>query len=436
MATLLELKTQQQEALNKADAALKTAEAAARPMNASEQEQYNNAMGDFRAIGVTVKAKEELANLHLLNPAQMLAGVHPEAEGADAEFAAHLRGSRRTFSKAYFNAFAQMAKARGAVTPALAAALAAGYDAEGGYAFPALNAALSEGTTTAGGFAVPVTVDQQIVPLAPPVIGVETIATVIPTSMDVKFPRKTAHGTATYKAESAAFGGADPTIDQFTLSAYMVGHSEAASWELLQDVVAFQSFMTDDILLSIATLKENYYVNGTGTNQPQGLIGNTGTGTGAAYAVTGTPATDSAALLLATFDVLGTISPVYDAGASWLMQRATSVAIRKAQMQTNLFAPVYFTDGAGKDYLHGRPVTFSGAMPLLPTATTTGVSPILFGDFKRGYLIGHRGGSGVNVKILDQIQALNGQLVILGYQRVDARVRRSEAIQQISFSHS
>jgi HK97 family phage major capsid protein len=65
-------------------------------------------------------------------------------------------------------------------------------------------------------------------------------------------------------------------------------------------------------------------------------------------------------------------------------------------------------------------------------AATTGLTPILFGDFKAGYMIGVRGGAGVNVKILDQPKALEGLITVLGYQRVGSIIRRSEAIQAIT----
>jgi HK97 family phage major capsid protein len=117
------------------------------------------------------------------------------------------------------------------------------------------------------------------------------------------------------------------------------------------------------------------------------------------------------------------------------MSRATAVAIIKAQRQANLFAPVW-TREAGRDLLHGFPVAYSSNMPALPTATTAGVTPILFGSFPDGYVIGDRGGSGTFVKILDQPLATAGQTILLAYKRVDGRVRRSEAIQQISISHS
>jgi hypothetical protein len=126
----------------------------------------------------------------------------------------------------------------------------------------------------------------------------------------------------------------------------------------------------------------------------------------------------------------------YQPNASWVMSRATGLAIKKAQMQTNLFAPVATTDPDGTERILGRPVFYDVNAPALPTATSSGVVPILFGDFRQGNIIGVRGGAGINVKILDQPLALQGQLAILAYRRIDSRIRQAEAIQQIKISHS
>jgi HK97 family phage major capsid protein len=67
-------------------------------------------------------------------------------------------------------------------------------------------------------------------------------------------------------------------------------------------------------------------------------------------------------------------------------------------------------------------------------AIAAGNTPVLFGDFKTGYVIGDRGGSGVNVKILDQPKAIEGILQLLAYRRTDGRVRRCEAIQAITLA--
>ena len=57
------------------------------------------------------------------------------------------------------------------------------------------------------------------------------------------------------------------------------------SWELLQDVGMFQEFAVRDLINAVDINEDNFFVNGTGNSQPQGLVGNVGTGTGAPYAV-------------------------------------------------------------------------------------------------------------------------------------------------------
>jgi HK97 family phage major capsid protein len=262
-------------------------------------------------------------------------------------------------------------------------------------------------------------------------MGVREIATVIPTAMDIKIPRATTISTAAAKAEGVGdglnvFTESDPVLDQFTLSAFMAGLTHEISWELAQDVPSFQQFAVGDMLLAQSLFEENLFVNGSGVSQPQGLLGNVGTGVTGVAAGTDTYASE---LLDATFDVMGLLKGAYHPGASWLMSRATSIKLRKAQKQANLFEPVFVRVG-GKDYLHGSLVTYSTAMPAIGAGNT----PILFGDFKVGYVIGDRGGSGINVKVLDQPKATEGLLVLLAYRRTDGRVRRSEAIQAITLA--
>jgi HK97 family phage major capsid protein len=420
---LFEMKKLHTEALDKAESFLVAAETAKRVMTPAETENMNAAMAEATALAAQITAADAINTLRAQAPAgRIIPGTGHAENNAENE--------GRVLTSEYRREFAAWAKSRG---KSIGASMSLGLDSEGGFVFPArgrASAASYEGGATSGAVIVPVQIEQQIVELAPPEMGVETIATVIPTSFDMKFPRKTAHGTAAAKAESfstpSSFTGTDATLDQFTLSAYMIGHPEDASWELLQDVNVFQSFMTQDILLSLAILKEAWFVNGSGSGQAQGLIGNTGAGVTGVAAVSGSYGNP---LLDATFDVQGDLNAIYHPNAKFLMARSTSIVMRKAQKQANLFEPV-FTRINGTDYLHGYEVVYSTSMPAVGAAST----PVLFGDFKAGYLIGHRGGSGINVKILDQPKAIQGLLTVLGYQRLDGRVRRSEAIQAISLT--
>src|SRR5690242_13376746 len=387
---LFQLKKDKTFALNKAESIVTASERENREMTAAEEAEYNTAMAAVEALAPKIAKLERQSTLrhHLVN-GKLLPG------GPGAVGKARTPEAPGVLSEDYFNDFFTWIGSRGTQ----------------------MGAALYEGAGSAGGFAVPVIVDGQVVPLAPQEMGVRSAATVIPTSSDIKIPRATALGQAAIKAESGAadnfFQETDPTLDQFTLSAFMAGGIHTVSWELAQDVPSFQQFCITDLVLALQILEEGLFCNGTGTGQAQGLVGNVGAGV-----TCGTHAYSD--ILDSTFDILGTLNAVYHPGASWLMQRATSVGLRKAQKTANLFAPV-FTRENGQDYLHGYPVVYSTSMP----ANGAAAKPILFGSFEDGYIIGDRGGSGVNLKILDQPKASEGQVQLLVYRRVDGRVRRS-----------
>jgi HK97 family phage major capsid protein len=409
---LFDLKKQHKHAVDKADSIVMAAETAGRrELTASEDADVTMALNAAKTLGHEIAAIEKKNTLMsqftsrgMFDGAALLASAPASHEGGRA----FSRPAERVqLSEDYANAFHDYVRSNGMNTA---------------------SAALYEGAGSQGGFVVPSIVDQQIVPLAPTDMGVRSIATVIPTAMDIKIPRATTISTATAKAESGAstnlFTESEFVLDQFTLFAFMAGLTHIISWELAQDVPSFQQFAVGDMLLGQSLFEENWYVNGTGTGQPQGLIGNTGAGvTGVLVGSDGY----GSELLDATYDVQGLLKGAYHEGASFLMQRATGVLLRKAQKQANLFEPV-FTRSNGQDYLHGYPVTYSTAMP----AIAAGATPVLFGNFKLGYVIGDRGGSGINVKILDQPLATAGQIILLSYRRTDGRIRRSEAIQAIT----
>lgn len=419
------LKAQRKEALDKADAILKTAESGKRNLAVYESVELENLHKEIAALNRDIENVESRNTITRFDPMQLMGASGP---GPRTDF----RVQTKQLSPEYTSAFYAMIRnaGKGPSDPNLAE----GFDAAGGgFALPGfvprtsrIGATLYEGSQGAGGYAVPITVDDQIVPLAPQEMSVRQLATVIPTVSDIKFPVKASFGTATAKAETSAFTEGDPSLSQFTLSAFMAGIQETISWELAQDVPAFQAFAVDDMLLAQQMYEENLYINGTGTGQAQGLIGNVGAG------VTEEPDSNGNLVSVAgTLALLAKLNAVYHPNASWLMTRATSIIIRTAQVGANLFNPV-FQRVNGQDYLHGYPVFYSASMP----TATRGNSPVLFGDFKRGYIIGDRGGSGINVKVLDQPQAANGLLVLLAYRRTDGRVRRSEAIQTYTIAAS
>ncbi len=396
-------------ASKKADAILAAAETAGRDLTDNERVDFDASMAEVQTLTPQIANIERRNTLSALVRTQGPGVLIGAPRNANGEANAAPGVEKKTLSAEYRNDFQ--------------AWIASGGNKVG--------AALYEGSNPAGGFAVPITVDGQIVALAPQETGIRKLAQVIPTSNDLRVPRKAAFGApSAAKAESGAvqntFAESGPTLDEFTLSAYMSGAYDRISFELAQDVPAFQSFVIGDLLNGQQQAEEAWYISGTGNGQPQGVIGNTGAG------VTEQPdALGNLVTIDGTLDLVGTLNAEYHPNASFLMSRLTSILIRKAQRQSNLFEPV-FTRSNGQDYLHGYPVQYSSAMP----AAAHGATPIIFGDWTQGYLIGDRGGAGINLKILDQPMALQGQIIILCYRRTDGRVRRSEALQAYTVAAS
>jgi len=407
MPGILELRKLHEHALQKAERILAAARNESRELTASEEREIESATANATELEAKISEAESISTIRSVFPfGGTLLGEQGVA-GVRAPNNFNGGASTRRLGREYQTAFNEYLSTHG----------------------QKITAALNEGTGSAGGYAVPIQVAGQIVQLAPPDFGVRSIATVLPTASDVKIPRQTAVSTATAKAEGTGSGSnlfteSEPTLDQFTLSAFMAGVLHQISFELAEDVPSFTQFAINDMSTAQSIYEENKFVNGSGTGEAQGLIGNTGAGVTGVLVGSDNYASE---LLTATFDVQGQLKGEYHAGASWLMARATSVVLRKAQAASNSFNPV-FTRENGRDYLHGYPVTYSTAMPAIGAGNT----PVLFGDFRQGYVIGDRGGSGLNVKILDQPKATEGLILLLAYRRTDGRVRRSEAIQPIA----
>ena len=448
---LLDMKQEQKAALDAASAVIATAERAGRNFTASEQETYTASMETYKGLGVTIRAREEMNTIRSIFPngtpfggASTPADMTPLrlATARNPEYAKALHGFLCTGGKEHSEDLTIGADGFGGYLIPGSEAYTRQRLANGSY--PKMSAATYEGTeggsNGAGGYAVSVPTLDLVTPLAMPDLGIFDASLIVATASDVKIPAAASFGTSAIKAEStgtiATFGGSDPTLSQTALTSFMAGAVRYASWELLQDVQSFQAYLTDDLIRGQRILEGSLLATGTGSGQPLGVFGNTGTGTGAAYELTGTTSSDGLLLLESLFDVTATLKGQYQAGAAWIMSRATGLAIRRAQMQSNLYIPIATTDPDGTERILGKPVFYDVNAPALPTATNAGVVPILYGDFKQGYIIGIRGGGGVNIKLLDQPFATAGQLAIMAYRRLDGRIRRSEAIQAVTVSHS
>lgn len=276
------------------------------------------------------------------------------------------------------------------------------------------NASLGEsGTAAAGGALVPIETDPSIPAMAIEETIARSLSRVITTSMNLELPYQASKTVAALKAESNssgtnAFATNAPGFGTTTLTSYVVGDSVYASWELLQDAKAASDFITADLQRAIRVKEENLFVTGSGTNQPQGYLGNGTTATGAS--ITGGAATLGINPII---DTMGTLNRAYYNNASWLVNRQEFNRLLKAQVAANQFQTFVTFDPNGAARLFGYDVAFSAEMPVFVASPAVNGS-WMFGDFKSFATIGDRGDSNIRIKVLDQVAALNGQTVILG----------------------
>jgi HK97 family phage major capsid protein len=295
------------------------------------------------------------------------------------------------------------------------------------------NASLGEGgTSTAGGALVPIETDPTIPALAIEETVCRELSRVISTDRNINLPYQSALTVAALKAESNssgtnAFATNAPGFATTELQAYVIGDSVYASWELLEDSKAAAQFIPMDIQRSIRVKEENLFVNGTGSGQPQGYLGNGTTATGV-DAGSGSAALSVNALL----DTVATLNRAYYAKAKWLVARPEFNRLLKKQIASSQYQTFVTFDPNGDARLFGYPVAFSAEMPGYAAGSPPTTGAWMFGSFSDFAVIGDRGDSNIRIKVLDQIAALNGQTVILGYRRTDQRILLAQAVVQFN----
>jgi HK97 family phage major capsid protein len=287
-------------------------------------------------------------------------------------------------------------------------------------------AEVSTGAAADGSYLVPSQTDPSIPNLAIIEASARKLSRVITTEMDLKLPYQAAKSTAAAKAESytvsgTAFSQSVPTFNTTTLTAYMGGNSIYVSWELLQDVKALSAFITAELNRAVFTYEENAFINGNGTTAPLGYVN-------------GATAQATASLTSNTIlDLIAALNKQYYAGASFLFNRSEFHRLYKAQIAASMFQTWVTYDANGQARLLGFPVAFSSQLATY-TASPAVDGYVLFGDFASGWVIGDRGDSNIRVKVLDQVAAVNGQTILLGYRRTDQRCILAESVQLLTTS--
>ena len=255
-------------------------------------------------------------------------------------------------------------------------------------------------------------------------------ATIIQTSLDrVLIPTE---GTSMAKfaitAEEAAVNEDEPTFGQVIAVVHKGTKLVKVSEELMADQKAnLDPFLTNAFARAEAEWENYYFVSvGTGTSQPQAALVASGAGLTAA---------GTNAITAANMNTL-----IYSLGASYasspsvamVSKRATQGAIFALTGNPFLFqaTPSGSAVGTGDQFvrrLDGVPFYSDETMP----AMTTGLKPVLIGDFSY-YFVAER--MGLIVQRLVELYAGNGQIGLLAKFRRGGVVGQAEAFKHLLLS--
>jgi HK97 family phage major capsid protein len=247
---------------------------------------------------------------------------------------------------------------------------------------PAEKRALSVGSATAGGHTVPTSFYDRLIAHMVEVSGVRQAGpTVFNTASGetIQIPVTTSHGAAAVATEGNAVPASDPAFAQRSLGAFKFGQLITLSRELVEDSgIDLLGYIAQTAGRNLGLASGNEYVNGDGTNEPEGVLTNASAGVTSATGVTGGPTGDK--LIDLYYSV---ISPYRNSpSCAWLMRDSTVALVRKLKDSQNqyLFQPSLVL--GTPDMLLGKPMFTD---PFVPAAALNAKS-IVFGDWSAFFI--------------------------------------------------
>lgn len=227
----------------------------------------------------------------------------------------------------------------------------------------AVKAANQEDTDTEGGFLVPDDFRATIIQKRDELSLVRQIPGITHIQTDLKLvniPMESSSTTAlTLTAEEAAYTEVEPTFSEKAITVYKYTRTTIISNELEADEKGgLQTFLNSWIGRGIAKTENAFFISGTGSGQPQGiLVGGTAALTLDAVAAIGAGEIP---------EFLGLMPDYYANGAVLVMKRATEFYLRGLTGSTWLFENTPAGNLQSRS-LFGAPVYNTDAMPAVAT---------------------------------------------------------------------
>jgi HK97 family phage major capsid protein len=284
--------------------------------------------------------------------------------------------------------------------------------------------ALTVGTAATAGNLAPSEYVEELIKVITEISPVRSVARIRQTSFkEIEVPSKTASFAAAWTAET----GSRTETTGYTTSLNTIPTHELyalvdISSQLLEDsVFNLEAEMNMEFAEQFAKAEGAAFISGNGTNKPTGITNSTTVASTAA----------AAAAAIATDDLMNLVHDVkseYARNATFMLNRSTLGAIRK--LKDTAGAYIFQTGFSGQS---GLPNTILGS-PYVEAVDVADIGAsaksVLFGDYRRGYMIVDR----IALSVLRDpySQASSGNVRYIARRRVGGEVVLAEAMRVLA----
>ena len=248
-----------------------------------------------------------------------------------------------------------------------------------------------------GGYAVPREIDAMIAAQLKTISPIRGVAQIVQTGT-AGYRKLITNSTANSGWVSEVGTRPETTTSKFNEIVPPMGElyaNPSASQAMLDDAAFdLEAWLADEIATEFARAEGAAFINGSGTNQPKGLLQQPTALTADAtrafgtlqHVVTGNASTFGTTPELVLIDLVHSLRAGHRQGAVFLMNTKTLAAVRKfkAADGTFLWQPGIFENAPAR--LLGYPVIEAEDMP----DVAANALPIAFGNFRNGYIITER----------------------------------------------
>lgn len=289
--------------------------------------------------------------------------------------------------------------------------------------------ALTVGTAATAGNLAPAEYVEELIKVVTEISPVRSVARVRQTSnKEIEVPSKTATFAAAWTAEA----GTRSETTGYTTSLNTIPTHELyalvdISSQLLEDsVFDLEAEMNTEFAEQFAKAEGESFITGNGSNKPTGLMNGTTVGHQATGAASAAITTDN------LMDMVHGLKSEYARTATMMMNRTTLGIIRKLKDTAGQY--IFQTGFSGQS---GLPNTILGH-PYVEAAdvadAASGARSVIFGDFRRGYMIVDR----VALAVLRDpfSQAATGNVRYIARRRVGGEVVLAEALTSLKHATS